>query len=52
MVTSFTPLQPPLGIAHGDLWLLNHGKPFHEAPDDVFLFDEEFLFLFDEQFLC
>ena len=40
MAASFTPVQPTLGIAHGDLRLvrlLGHGNPFHEAPDEQFL---------------
>jgi hypothetical protein len=35
MAASFTPLQPTLGIANGDLvcGCSGHGNPFHEAPD-------------------
>jgi hypothetical protein len=35
---SFTPPQPTLGIAHGDLRrVLGHGNPFHEAPNEQIL---------------
>ena len=42
MAVSFSPLQPMLGIMHGDLRLvcvriLRLGNPFHEAPDEQLL---------------
>ena len=36
--SELTPLQPTLGIAHGVLRLLDHGNPFHKAPDEQFLY--------------
>ena len=42
MAASLTPLQPTLGIAHGDLRLvcvrlLGHGNPFNDAPAKQFV---------------
>jgi hypothetical protein len=40
MAVSFTPTQPTLGIAHGDLRLVcgcsAMENPFHEAPNEQF----------------